>query len=264
MLLKLSFLIALPLLGGCYGVPMEAELRIEVVPRQSEPAADGVGLADVFVHASEADAAFRRTLSLSASSGTWAFAGADGSSGSSLTLATPESGPAELVLRYGRTAGPVVIQAQLDNRVERDESLTLMPRRPDQLQVVARPARLQADGLDTAQVQVTFATTDTGQVSFGSQVALHVCCDEEGVASECVGEPKLTAPERLILRETELSTGSVLEFEVSAAYVPRTSTVSADIRVWLLAAVGETPPTCEAALSDDVVTTGMTLVPVDG
>ncbi len=247
-----------PLAGACYGVPVESNLQIEVTPRKTPALADGQGLADVRVTPSEADALFRRLITIQASSGRFLVPGGPTEGPPVIARLAPMEGPIELVLQYGRQPGLLVIEALREEALA-SGGLELMPRGPDRIDVDVSPRRLIADGRDLGTVKVQLSALGGAEISLGTTVHLSVCCEADGMLEPCEGESPLRVPATLTL--TDASTP--LETQATTGYIVRTSTVIEDFRVWLRAAeVADVP--CVESTDEVSAAVALTLTPVDG
>ncbi len=248
-----------PLFAACYGVPMESNLQIEVTPREASPTADGQGLADVRITPSQADAVFRRMVSVQASSGRFLSPEAPAEGPATLTRLAPAEGPIELVLRYGRTPGPLVVEARREEALA-GAVLDLGLRGPDRIELEATPRRLVADGRDQARLTVELAAEPPAQVSAGAAVHFAVCCEGEQGLQPCPGGAPVRVPSTLTLEDPS----SPLEADVVAAYEARTSTVVEERQVWLRATTRASMAPCLDGMQEVSAELAFTLTPVDG
>jgi hypothetical protein len=164
----------LPLVGllalACTPAPDEGAIIVTVLAEQDVPAADAQGRAVVEIVMDEAARVFRRLVTVQITGGTFG-------DGDTYEARTPKDGVIRVPLRYGRRPGPVRIEITAGAYRTVDESLTLVPRLPDQiLPGAVRP--LVGDGIDSASLEVDLLVDQPGgRISEGVRVWFAACCD---------------------------------------------------------------------------------------
>ncbi|MCA9539611.1 MAG: hypothetical protein KC620_12025, partial [Myxococcales bacterium] len=94
------------LANGCLlDAPESDGWTLEVVPRQTPATADGVGIADIIVHADQAGREFRATAEIRVTSGSLGAGGQQ-----DFRARVPEDGVLTVPLTYGRQPGTVVVE----------------------------------------------------------------------------------------------------------------------------------------------------------
>lgn len=225
--------------AGCLLEPPTSDdgLTIEVRPRAADPRADGVGIADIVVRGDEAVTAYRESVELRVSSGAL---GAEGRA--DFRAAMPPSGELVVPMTYGRAPGPLVVEARIDGRAALDDSLDLAPSVPETVELSLAPSSISAFG-GLAELTIGLGFVDgRARASWGSAVALRVCCVEDGALRTCAAPP-VDAPARARLQAGDEAIRVPLA-AVGGEGEPGT------VEAVVLVAIGEAAPACRADAAD--------------
>lgn len=235
------------LTGGCLLDPPESEgpLSVEVAPRQGAPAADGVGVADVIVRANEAATAFRSEVEIRVSDGSLGASGQRDFRGR-----LPADGIVQVPLTYGRTPGPVVVEARIEGQATVDDSLVLAVSLPERIELALDAASISAFG-GRAELTVALAKIDPlAQPSWGTPISTRACClDDDDAPGPCPeGAASLNVPAHA--RLTQGSDAIRLSLTAAPGEAPEPGDPPVQptaTRAAVLVALGPEQPACRAA-----------------